>query len=148
MKQQRCIRAAILVSALVLIAALLLTQRTGAQSDYAWEMLCSGVVKPVQKKLKLPQSGDVASAEDLIQLCTKHVYSFNGKAGQRLDVRLTGSDGVSMFLLWKNQRSAEHPALFYLEREWQGKLPAAGKYTLTVVTERNAASYQVEFKVY
>ena len=53
-----------------------------------------------------------------------------------------------MFLLWKNQRSPSHPALFYLRREWEGTLPTDGKYTLTVVTEKDAASYEIEFKVY
>ena len=143
MKRQARVRAALSVLALVLIAGLLPTQTATAQADYTWEMLCSGVVTPVPKKLKLPESGNVARLEDSIKLCTKHVYSFTGKVGQRVDVRLTGNDAVSMFLLWNNQRSSEHPAMFYMEREWQGKLPIDGKYTLTVVTYRDGASYQV-----
>lgn len=134
------------VAVLVLFVSLLSAQRAAAQVDYSWEMSCGGIVKPVKKKLNLPTS-DVARVADSIKLCTKNIYSFNGKAGQRLDVQLTGDDRVSMFLLWKNQRSPEHPALFYLKREWQGSLPSSGKYTLTVVTDRKIASYEIEIKV-
>lgn len=64
-----------------------------------------------------------------------------------MDVRMTGGDGVWMFLLWKNLQPAEHPALFYMEREWQGRLQTTGKYTLTVVTDKKTASYKVQIKV-
>jgi len=126
---------------LLLVTSLPNHRVAAGQVDYAWEMLCGGIVKPVRKKLKFSRDGRTAANNDSIQRCTKHVYEFNGRAEQRVSATLSGNDRTSMFLLRKDKR------VFYLRREWDGVLPANGKYALTVVTEEKNASYELGLKI-
>jgi hypothetical protein len=111
------------------------------QIDYAWDMLCSGQVRPIAKKLKRRAKGRSLTGTDSIQPCTKHVYEFSAKAARHLTMRLEGSDDIWMFFARKNQNGHSPPA-----RNWEGNLPADGEYFLTIVTTKPATySIRLEF---
>jgi hypothetical protein len=134
--------------ALVLVVIVLATMasnpraaKTGAatQVDYAWDILCSGTVLPVPKKLKQRRNDSSIEVKDSIKLCTKHVYQFSGKAGQRIEARLTGTTQTWLILSRKGGAG-----LITGTRNWEGRLPEDGKYILQIVTtERDATSYTV-----
>lgn len=121
------------------------------QANPVWEIPCNGMVQPISKKLKLRGQGKSTRLKDSILLCTKHVYEFSGKAGQRIAFRLSGSSQTWMILSQlKGERifAPEHlDRVFSETREWNGILPADVKYLLTIVTaERTPDSYTLELK--
>ena len=125
---------------------------TATQSDPAWRILCSDSFRVVSKKVKLRPGGNPTEVTNSIQLCTKHVYEFSGKAGRRIKFRLRGNDGSWMILSPKNDRVLNqeyHNRVFSETREWDGVLPSNTRYALTVVTiERVLTPYTLELKYY
>lgn len=140
----------IFASALLVPGAPFTRPTVAIQSDPAWEILCYGMVRPVSKKLKLRRDRNSTRVKDSIQLCTKHVYEFSGKAGQRIRLQLTGSEATWMILAPKNNRvfnQEKYDRVFSETREWNGALPSDAKYALTVVTaERILTPYTLELK--
>ena len=126
--------------ALLSSRALSAEPRVYAQVDYAWDMMCSGKVRPIPKKLKSTRGAEPLALTETIQPCTKHVYEFSRKTARRVSARLRGSEDTWMMLSQKGQNGHSDPTET-LEEE----LTVEGKYLLTIVTIK-PRTYVLELK--
>ena len=144
----------LVIASVLSIAAVPATEATvSTQADPAWDMSCHGMVQPISKKLRLRRGGKTSRLKDSILLCTKHVYEFSGKAGQRITFRLRVSGGSDTWMILsqlKGERVFRQEfvdRVFAETREWNGILPADVNYLLTIVTsERTPSTYGLELK--
>lgn len=125
------------------LPAVATTPRAGAaQIDYAWDMLCYGNVRPISKKLKVQKGAREIEINDSIKLCTKHLYQYTGKAGQRLAVSI-GKSTKTWLIISRKAGSR----LVTGEQKWEGALPENGKYVFEIVTtEPETAVYTLRIK--
>ena len=119
-------------------------ESAASQIDYAWDMLCYGDVRRVSKRLKFPSNRHSVMVNDSIKLCTKHLYQYSGKAGQRVTAKITGSTKTWIIISRKGGSR-----LVVGEREWQGALPENGKYVFEIVTtEADVARYTLQLEIH
>ncbi|MDX1932097.1 MAG: hypothetical protein SFU56_05800 [Capsulimonadales bacterium] len=80
-------------------------------------------------------------------------YVMRARAGQRLSVRLTASDKAAGLRIYSLERGpiddqiAPTRTTGDLPRDWSGKLPESGRYSIQVYGKRQGTSYKLRVAV-
>lgn len=102
----------------------------------------------VKKQVKFARGQNKATLRGNAKYAMSYVFNLGAKAGQKMEIRLTGKNSELSFSLVAPDEETIDGA--FGVSEWSGELPASGNYSIVVVmNDENAASvpYMLDVKI-
>ncbi|CAN5422200.1 hypothetical protein BH10ACI1_BH10ACI1_08380 [soil metagenome] len=97
----------------------------------------------IEKEIKFARGENTASLDGNAKYQMSYVYKLTAKEGQTMDINLTGNNSELTFSLIAPDEETMKDG--FGVKEWSGKLPQSGEYSIVVVMNDDTAKSGVPF---